>query len=96
MLNQLSMAKETASNKHQAHVRQDACIQADAWLAFWKAEETHCLDTSGLEVKVRGCKLWLHGYLPDGDQCKLAQQLAQAISGVKAVINQMVIDEKKG
>ncbi len=74
-------------------IRQDDLILADAWLALWKAEESGCLDTSGLQVKVCGCNLQAEGKMENLRQCRLAKRLLTAIIGVKQVHIDLVIQK---
>lgn len=68
---------------------QDACLQAEIWLAFWQAEDTQVLDTSQLDVIVRQCEVWLQGEVGEIGESQLAECLVKSIHGVTCCHNQL-------
>ncbi len=85
-MNQLQLDKE-----QQKHA-QDAGIQAEAWMALWKADDLRSLDINSLDLKVQDGDVWLVGHVVNTHHRRLAENLVQAVRGVGAVHNELVVD----
>ncbi|MGE5251324.1 MAG: BON domain-containing protein [Bacteroidota bacterium] len=74
--------------------RADAGIQTEIWLALWKAEELRSLDISSMDLKVREGQVWLIGHAVTPYHKRLAGALVEAVPGVRAVHNELVVDDE--
>jgi len=79
----------------QTH-RQDAGIQADAWMVLWKADDLRVLDINSMDIEVHEGEVWLLGHVVDSHHRQLAENLVKAVSGVSAVHNELVADPDLG
>lgn len=71
---------------------EDAGIQAEAWMALWKAEDVRSLDINSLDLIVQDGDVWLIGHVVNAYHRQLAENLVKAVRGVNSVHNDLVSD----
>lgn len=71
---------------------EDAGIQAEAWMALWKADDLRSLDINSLDLKVQAGSVSLIGHVVNANHRKLAENLVKAVRGVTGVHNGLVVD----
>lgn len=88
------MIRETLQvrRKQQNRPKSDTGIQAEAWMAVWKADDLRSLGTDSMSVKVQAGDVWLLGHVVKAYHRRLAENLVKAVPGVKRVHNELVID----
>ncbi len=71
---------------------EDAGIQAEAWMALWKADDLRSLDINSLDLIVHDGDMWLIGHVVNAYHRQLAESLVKAVRGVNRLYNELVAD----
>ena len=71
---------------------EDAGIQAEAWMALWKADDLRSLDISSLNLKVHHGNVRLIGHVVNAHHKQLAENLVKSVQGVNSVQNELISD----
>ncbi len=79
-------------DKEKQDLNEDAGIQAEAWMALWKADDLRALDINSLDLKVHDGDVWLVGHVINAYHRQLAENLVKAVPGVNSVHNELVAD----
>lgn len=79
-------------DKEKQNQDQDAGIQAEAWMALWKADDLRSLDINSLDLRVHDGDVWLVGHVINPYHRQLAETLVKAVSGVNTLYNELVAD----
>lgn len=89
------MVLETLQPKTvQPDHREDAVIQAEAWMALWKADDLRSLDIDSIDLEVHAGKVQLVGHVIKAYHRQLAETLVKAVPGVNALHNELVVDSE--
>jgi osmotically-inducible protein OsmY len=74
--------------------RLDSAILTDIWDALWEQESIRSIDMDNLSVDVKDQIVYLSGHLAQEYNRQLIECMAQAVMGVEAVYNDLVVDRE--